>query len=198
MAIIGAYDMKRTSIKDIIDNLPNYDNEWMKYLEYLDNIQDTTLQECYIHSYCNYIDLHIIDDLRNSKLANKPLHYKVVKDFVKNHSNAIVNTYLVVDDYPCPCPRLCHSVHTDKISRYGIEATYLSYDKENRCFDYESTKNLYFDMPINPYDIAKEYKAQMELNRSFTEKFEADYDKYQEEFNSHPDIGLRRVYVNIK
>ena len=185
-----------TRIKDIIENLPDYGKEWEYYLKNLDNVTDPLLQYCYVHSYCNYIDLHIIHDLRESKVASKPMWYKVVKDFVESYSNDIVRTYLSVDKPPFITARISHSLHTSKYNKYGNDPTYLS-NNDNGSFDYARTSDLCFQMPIDPNDIEKEYKELERITENYKKEFDESHRNYTERFNSHSNIGYPLAYVSF-
>ena len=162
-----------------------------KYKELMESVpgKGRGLENAVYVCYRQYKGFAILRGIRESKVANKPMHYKVFDEAVQAYSNELVHFYVWTD-------RL-YGKRSD-ISmcwqHYG-HTSFHPIRNDDNTIDWEGMDECDADI-VDPDDIERLYEEQVAMNERLKQGIRDLVDRYSEEKSKMPHL-VDSVYVRI-
>ena len=182
------------TFKEFVESGINYGKGYEAIMGRIGSFSDAGLRKAIAHCYKNYMGFVILRDLRESKLANKPLHYKVVNDFVAGYTCDYGRFYITTDTFIRKSSDIGMSIHSTGYQEYA--KFYIGWkDDENRA-DWERMDNMLADI-VDPADIERLYQEQKKLDDDYRAAIRKLKDEYRKARDGQPSLA-EMVYVEVK
>ena len=152
---------------------------------------DKGLREGLAKIYAEYKAADILRALKNSKVASKPIHYKVVRDFVSAYSTDLFRFYLQSELY---CKRICIGFNYN----YDFECVYLSIDNETGAINWDDMNKRQLCQILTVAEVKKAYKDAKALNEKALKEFKEWEHKYSAYFHAIPGVGVSPILFNYR
>lgn len=176
----------------------DYKKGYSALLAKLDSLNNGGLQKAIAHCYRSYMGFEILKALEASKVAGKPLHYKVVNDFVKSFSNDSVAFYITTQEWSSlgKDSNICIYLRCRTSYVTSSETFYIRRTTEENTADWAEMGNIRADI-VNPKDVERLYLKQKAENEKYRQAVEKLKEAYNISRNTQPWI-TEAVYVQVK
>lgn len=183
------------TFRDFRESMIDYGQGYAELLKKHGTMEDEKLKKAIGYCYRMYRICCILRDLRESKLANKPLHYKVVNEFVKGYSDDFMRFYIVTDNnYTSRQSRIMSAMYRTHDS---YESFYLRTASDNtNTADWEAMDEMIVDI-VNPADILEIYTRQKERNEKLQREIGRLQCEYEAARKNEPHL-VRALYIRIQ
>lgn len=162
-----------------------------KYKELMESIpgKGRGLENAVYTCYRQYKGFAVLRDIRESKVANKPMHYKVFDEAVQAYSNELVHFSVWTDkSYG---KRSCISMYW----QYHGHASFSPMRNDDNTIDWEGMDECDVDI-VDPDDIERLYAEQVAMDKRLKQDIRDLVDRYSEERSKMPYL-TESVYVRI-
>lgn len=150
---------------------------------------EMTAYRCYMQYKC----FCILRDIRESKVAHKPMHYKVFDAEVKTYSNGYARFYVITDDV--------WGGKRSSIGMYPIKSG-IGHSRfpvrlnDDNTIDWEEMDSRQEDI-VNPEELEELFIKQTMLNEHFKQDVRDLVTRYSEEYNKMPQL-TEMVWIQMR
>lgn len=184
------------TFREFVESGINYGKGYEDIMARIGSFKDNGLRKAIAYCYKSYMGFVILRDLRESKLANKPLHYKVVNDFVAGYTNDFIRFSVTTDTLWHKSSNFSVSIHSRERNYQEYAMFYIGWkDDENRA-DWEKMDNMLADI-VDPADIERLYQDQKKLNDDYVAAIRKMKEDYRKARDGKPSL-TEMVYVEVK
>ena len=169
------------TFKDFREGNIDYSKGYSALLEKLDSLSDGGLQKAIAHCFRQYMGFVILKAMRDSKVAEKPLHYKAVKDFVKSFDTEQAHFYIVTQEWSTlgKDSNLCIYISSRAAAVRNSDTFYLRRKGDENRIDWEEMDASHADI-IAPEEIEALYQKEKAINA----QLKADVARLESEYRA--------------
>lgn len=181
------------TFKEFRESAIDYEKGYEKLLDGVAD-KDEGLEKAAYDCYRQYKGFCMLRDIRESKVAHKPMHYKVFDETVKAYSNKYARFY-VVTDVEWNGNKNSNIAMYPKESRCGYSRFYVRRNNDN-TIDWENMDSCDADI-VDPDELEGLYIKQTMLNEHFKQDVRDLVSRYSEEYNKMPHL-TEMVWIQMR